>query len=76
MNIPEGYTVKKIPNNISINTTDYEIAITYEVKANTIVYRKVFNFKEGIIKKNDLETAKKNFDTIKQLYAEQIVLIK
>ncbi|MVO10265.1 DUF3857 domain-containing protein [Flavobacterium sp. TP390] len=74
--IPPGYTVKKIPQNLNIKTTDYEITINFETKNNSIVYHKIFNFKNGIIKKEDLEIAKKDFDLIKQLYAEQIILTK
>ncbi len=76
LEIPIGYSVKKIPENVSIKTNDYEIALNFEVKNNTIIYHKVFNFKNGMIKKNDFETSKKNFENIKKIYAEQIVLTK
>ncbi len=76
LQIPAGYSVKKMPDNVNIKSKDYEIAMNFEVKNNTILYHKVFNFKNGIIKKSDFEISKKDFETIKKLYAEQIVLTK
>ncbi|NJM80544.1 MAG: hypothetical protein HC854_14700 [Flavobacterium sp.] len=76
LQIPTGYTVKKLPENVNIKSKDYEISMNFEVKNNSILYHKVFNFKNGIIKKNDFELSKKDFETIKKLYAEQIVLSK
>lgn len=76
LEIPTGYTVKKLPENVNIKTNDYEIALNFEVKNNTILYHKVFNFKNGMIKKSDFEISKKNFETLKKLYSEQIVLTK
>ncbi|NHN24699.1 DUF3857 domain-containing protein [Flavobacterium jejuense] len=76
LEIPSGFTIKKLPENINIKTDDYEIALSFEVKNNSISYHKVFNFKNGTINKNDFESAKKNFENIKNLYAEQIVLTK
>lgn len=76
LQIPTGYSVKKMPDNVNIKSKDYEISMNFEVKNNTILYHKVFNFKNGIIKKSDFEISKKDFETIKKLYAEQIVLTK
>lgn len=76
LEIPEGYKVSKLPPNLDVKTPDYDFSLKYEVKGNTIVYKKKFNFKKGIIKASGLEDWKKNHESLLKNYAEQIVLTK
>ena len=36
LEIPVGYSVKKIPDNVNIKTRDYEISMNFEVKNNLV----------------------------------------
>jgi hypothetical protein len=76
LQIPEGYKVSKLPENISIITDDYSINMNYENKGNTIVYTKKFLFKNGIIKSSKFNDWKNHYATIQKNYSEQVVLTK
>lgn len=74
--IPENYKVSKLPQNINIITDDYSISFTYEIVGNSIKYKKIFNFKNGVIKAAKFNDWKNHFETINKNYSEQIVLTK
>ena len=76
LQIPEGYKVTKMPENISIITDDYTIAMKYEIKGNTLEYTKQFQFKNGIIKSSNFNDWKNHHTTIQKNYSEQVVLTK
>ena len=76
LQIPEGYKVAKMPENISIITDDYTILMKYEVKGNTLIYTKQFQFKNGIIKSSKFSDWKNHYATIQKNYSEQVVLTK
>ena len=76
LQIPEGYKVSKVPNNIAIKTDDYSITMNYEVKGTTLKYTKQFLFKNGIIKSAKFEEWKNHYAEIQKNYAEQVVLTK
>lgn len=76
LQIPEGYKVSKLPENLSIVTDDYSITMKYEVKGNTLIYAKQFLFKNGIIKSSKFNDWKNHYAEIQKNYAEQVVLTK
>lgn len=76
LQIPEGYKVSKVPNNIAIKTDDYSITMNYEVKGTTLKYTKQFLFKKGIIKSAKFDEWKNHYAEIQKNYAEQVVLTK
>jgi transglutaminase-like putative cysteine protease len=76
LEIPSGYKVSKLPNNFEINNDDYSISLKYEVKGNTIIYRKMFDFKNPILKSSKFDEWKKNHLQLTKNYSEQIVLTK
>ena len=76
VNIPAGYKVTKLPENLSIEEKDFSVQITYQQIGNTIVYKKSFNFKNAVIKANDIlkwNGFNKNLNTT---YNQQIILVK
>lgn len=76
LQIPEGYKVTKVPENISIETDDYTITMKYEIKDNTLIYTKQFLFKNGIIKSSKFNDWKNHYEAIQKNYSEQVVLTK
>ncbi len=76
LQIPDGYKVTKMPENISIITDDYSISMKYEVKGTTLEYTKQFQFKNGIIKSSKFNDWKNHYAAIQKNYSEQVVLTK
>jgi transglutaminase-like putative cysteine protease len=76
LQIPEGYSLSKVPENIAITTEDYTISMRYEVKGNQIKYTKKFLFKNGRIRASKFEEWKRHFEEIQKNYNEQVVLTK
>ncbi len=76
LQIPNGYKVTKVPDNISISTDDYTIIMKYEVKENVLTYTKQFSFKNGIIKSSKFNDWKNHYAAIQKNYSEQVVLTK
>ncbi|WP_339890033.1 transglutaminase-like domain-containing protein [uncultured Flavobacterium sp.] len=76
LEIPTGYKVSRLPTNFEINNEDYTISLKYEVKGNTIIYHKMFDFKKPILKSSKFEEWKKNHLQFTKNYSEQIVLTK
>lgn len=76
LQIPDGYKVTKVPENISIITDDYTISMKYEIKGSTLIYTKQFLFKNGIIKSSKFNDWKNHYAEIQKNYSEQVVLTK
>src|SRR5690606_32278780 len=47
LEIPAGYTVTGMPKPLSVSTDAYSMNVTYEVKGNSILYKKHFVIKNG-----------------------------
>jgi len=76
LTIPAGYKVSKLPENLSIVRDDYEITMTYELKDQTIVYTKTYDFKSAAIRIKNINQWEEDFKKLKNHYADQVVLIK
>lgn len=76
LNIPNGYKVTKIPENLSINEKDFSVQITLEQVANAIIYKKVFNFKNAVVKAADVAKWNAFNKNLNLLYNQQITLVK
>lgn len=74
--IPAGYSVKKLPENLIVNESDYTIQLTFENKNGKISYTKLFNFKNGIIRKKDFVKWNEIHSKILNTYNQQIILSK
>ena len=76
LKIPEGYKVTRLPSNLSIKETNFDINITFEKTDKEIIYKKSFIFKNGCIKATEMD---KWNDFNKQLvenYNQQITISK
>lgn len=74
--LPEGYKVDKLPENLSQKNEDYEIEATFSLKGKELVYRKVFLFKNAIIRKNQQESWNAAHKKLFELYNSSITLSK
>lgn len=74
--IPAGLKVKYMPQPLNINTPDYKFNVSYEQKGNKVILKKILSIDNGIIKKSLFEQWKKDLKELKNMSAEQLVLIK
>lgn len=76
LEIPNGYKVTKLPENLSIEEKNFSAKIALQQVGNTIIYKKTFNFKNAVIKAGDIakwNAFNKNLNTV---YNQQITIIK
>lgn len=76
LQIPDGYKIAKIPENLTIKETDYEINITFVQNANEIIYKKTFDFKNAVIPFSGIEKWRGFIKNLNNIYNQQITLSK
>ena len=76
LEIPNGYTISKIPTDISIKENDFEANITYQKTNKSIIYKKIFNIKNGEIKTADVSKWNDFIKKLNENYNQQITLTK
>ena len=76
LEIPDGYSVKKIPGNLKIAKSNYDIDISFENTGKKVIYKKSFKFKNGVIKSGEMIEWNAFQKQLSGLYNQQIVLSK
>lgn len=76
LEVPNGYKVTKLPENLSVEEKDFSAQITFQQVGNAIVYKKMFNFKNAVIKTNDIAKWNVFNKNLNAVYNQQITLIK
>ncbi|WP_298501893.1 transglutaminase domain-containing protein [uncultured Maribacter sp.] len=76
LHLPKGYYVKNMPKGINHKTEDFNVAISFTEKANTIIYTKKFIFKNAAITKASFTEWNTVSSALKKIYKEQIVVTK
>ncbi len=76
LKIPAGYKVTKLPENIAVKESNYEVQLTYLLENNTIHYKKLFLFKNGTLKTTEFENWRALNKKIADSYNTQIILTK
>ena len=76
LDVPKGYKVTKLPENLNIQEKDFSVQITFQQVENSIIYKKVFNFKNAVIKVNDFAKWNAFNKNLNALYNQQITLVK
>ena len=74
--LPEGYKIDKLPENLSQKSEDYDIEVSFSLKGKDLVYKKVFVFKNAIIRKNQQESWNAAHKKLTELYNSSITLSK
>jgi len=74
--IPNDYKILEIPKNISINSDNYDLKVSFNVKDNLITYKKEFKINNAIIKSSEFNSWNEFIEKLIKLYNQQIVLIK
>lgn len=76
LKIPAGYKVAQIPENLIVKEKNYDIAITFEQNPSEIIYKKTFNFNNGVIKSSEISQWNSVVKKLSGIYNKQIILSK
>lgn len=74
LQIPSGYKVAHLPEQIVVNEPEFSFNITYKLAGNNILYTKEVKIPEGIINKSAFPRWNKAMKQLAQAYEDQIVL--
>lgn len=76
LKIPEGYKVTRLPSNLTIKETNFDINITFEKTDKEINYKKSFTFKNGCIKATEMDKWNDFNKKLVENYSQQITISK
>lgn len=76
LEIPEGYKLSKLPENLNVNEEDFSILISFKQVGKEIVYKKQFVFKNAVVKTADMSKWNTFNKNLKTIYNQQIILTK
>jgi len=76
LEIPEKYTIKELPKELSVKNSDFDFSINYKSEGNKIIYTKNINFKNALIGITELENWNLFHKKLKEQYQQQIVLTR
>ncbi|WP_300569923.1 transglutaminase-like domain-containing protein [Flavobacterium sp.] len=74
--IPQGYKVTKMPQDLIVKENNFDISITFQNTGSSIVYKKVFIFKNAVIKASEMEKWNAFIKNLVNNYNQQITLSK
>ncbi len=76
LKIPDGYLITRLPSNLSIKETNFDVNITFEKTDKEIIYKKSFIFKNGCIKAAEIEKWNDFNKKLIENYNQQITISK
>ena len=76
LGIPEGYSVSHLPENLSLQSNNYDLSVNFSQKENTITYKKHFSIKNALIETSDFEEWNNFIEKLTRIYNDQIILTK
>lgn len=76
LEIPKGYKISHLPENISINSKNYDMSVAFSKEDNAILYKKHFKIKNAQIETSDFEEWNDFIKKLNTIYNEQIILTK
>lgn len=76
LQIPEGYKVSHIPENIDISNPNYDLSVDFSHKGNLIIYEKHFTIRHAKIEEKNFSEWNGFIKKLNSVYNEQIILTK
>lgn len=76
LDVPPGYNVTTIPENLTIAEPDFTFNISYTKSGNKIIYKKEISVNTGFIPKTHFEKWNESVKKLTQSYENQVVLKK
>lgn len=74
INLPTGYKVSSVPNNLDIVNADYEFHINYAANATKLTYTKKILIKNAALPKSKFEQWNKDIEQLEKAYNETVIL--
>ncbi|WP_295127356.1 transglutaminase domain-containing protein [uncultured Chitinophaga sp.] len=74
--VPDGLKVNELPTGMKVSRPSYDFVVSYEVKANKIVYRKELVIKDTHLPKNAFGQWNEDVKTLSRNYMQQISFTK
>ncbi|MDB5273874.1 MAG: hypothetical protein JWO58_2241 [Chitinophagaceae bacterium] len=72
--IPEGYSVKHVPQNLKKVTPDFSFNISFKEENGYVVYNKEITVDNSIIRKEDFKTWNQTIKELKKIYNDQVII--
>lgn len=76
LEIPAGYKVSKLPENLTVSAKDYSVAVTFTQTPKEIICKKSFIFRNGVIKTAEFPAWNDFVKNLNSIYNQQIVFSK
>lgn len=76
LELPSGYKVSHLPENISLNSKNYDLSVVFSKENNAILYKKRFKIKNAKVETTDFEEWNDFIKKLNTIYNEQIILTK
>jgi hypothetical protein len=76
LNIPTGYKITYLPENVSFNNSKFGFDVTYIQEKNRIIMKRKFWFNELLLYKADFENWNKCIKQLNKAYKEVLTLNK
>jgi len=74
--VPQGYTVKHMPDNVDKESPNYMFKMTFAQSGNKIIYHKQTEILNEIVNVKDFKTWNAAIAELKKAYDDQVVLTK
>lgn len=74
--LPAGYKIDQLPAPIIDKQDDYQVEISFFLKGNELIYKKLFVFKNAIMRKQQQEIWNTTHKKITDLYNSTLTLVK
>ncbi|MBC7486043.1 MAG: hypothetical protein H7282_04755 [Cytophagaceae bacterium] len=72
--IPEGYTVKHLPESLKKSTKDFSFTISFKQENGYVIYSKEITLDNSIIKKEDFKVWNQTIKDLKKTYNDQVII--
>ena len=76
LEIPTGYKVSKLPENLNYSGSDFSVSLTFTQTATELTCKKSFVFKNAVIRSTDFSAWNELYKNLNTIYNQQIVLTK
>jgi hypothetical protein len=74
--LPDGYKIDQLPAPIIDKQDDYQVEISFSLNGNELIYKKLFVFKNAIMRKPQQEIWNTTHKKITDLYNSTLTLVK
>lgn len=74
--IPDGYKIKKLPEDVHYTSDDLNYHFTYKVTGNKLTYKQMSSFNKLIVELKDFDKWNKQMEALNKIYKDNVILTK